>query len=173
MATFPPLVSFVAAEPPVTVTLPFSGAGKAIAQVSVAFSANDADVAGALHVFDVTPAGRDPVNWQLAPTAAPGPLLVHVSVQVTLCVGFAGLGTHTTELVVSAACSAKLFCVEPVDGTVIVMVLLEAVPDPVVLTAPNALGLPVVPVWVYALVYPAGCTSVIVQLAPAGTPLKL
>ena len=146
VGTVPPLVSLVAPEPPVTVTLPVNGAGKVVEQLNVPPLANEALVAGVAQVF-VAPAGKALVNWQVALTAAPGPLLVQVVVQVTLWPGVAALGTQTVAEVVSTLCCAKLLPVLPAAGTVNVIVPLVVVPavSPVVLVPP-------VPSVLYALV---------------------
>ena len=52
-------------------------------QLSVLPLGNEELVAGDEQLLDETPDGTL-VNWQLALTAAPGPLLVQVVVQVTL-----------------------------------------------------------------------------------------
>ena len=163
VGTLPPLVSLLAAEPPLTTTDPLGGALNPTVQLSVPPLATFAlgeqvgvGAPGKLAAF---------VTAQLIPTAAPGPLFVQVTVQLTAEFGATGLaGVHVVVEVVLTLCSAKLLPIEPPAGTVSVIVLSPL--PPAVQLAPAAAPVPGVQ---YALVYPVGCVSVIVQLAPTGT----
>jgi hypothetical protein len=146
VAVVPPLTSFVAAEPPFTVTDPFKGALKPAVQLNVppltTFALGE-------HVGVGAP-GRVAafVIAQLIPTAAPGPLFVQVTVQLTAAPGATGFaGKQLVVEVVSALSWAKLLAAEPVAGTVKVIVPLVVVP-----ATPPVCAVPPAPNVLYALV---------------------
>ena len=141
VATLPPLVSLVAAEPPLTVTEPLAGAVKPTVHVSVpplaTFALGEQVGVGAPGRLAAL------VTAQLMPTAVPGPLLVQVTVQLIAAPGVTGLaGVHVVVDVVFTLCSAKLLPVEPPAGTVRVMVLLPV--PPAVQFAPTVAPVPAV-----------------------------
>ena len=99
--------------------------------------------AGPVQVAAGVPGRVDAFNTeQNALTAAPGPVFVHVTVQVTAAPGALLAAAHAVVETMSALCSAKLLPVEPPAGTVRVMVLLPV--PPAVQFAPTVAPVPAV-----------------------------
>ncbi|MCC7069543.1 MAG: hypothetical protein IT523_13995, partial [Burkholderiales bacterium] len=99
--------SLLAAVVEFTVTVPAVGELNSTLQPSVAPGATSTGFA-AFGQTTVAPAGNDAalLTWQVAPSAATGPMLVQVTAHETVAPTFAGLGVQATVLVMSGVLSS-------------------------------------------------------------------
>jgi hypothetical protein len=146
LGVMPPLLSLFEPVPPVTAIVLAGETAKLKLQLKVPVGASDGLVGEHVAVVPLGSAAKL-VTAQNAPTAAPGPLFVHVTVH-DICAPVGPL--MAVQLVVdtmSALCAAKLFPVEPAFGTVSVIVPLAVLP-----VAPPVCAVPPVPSVLYAFV---------------------